>query len=145
MSVEVFMPLLQRCKNAAKLLISTLLAAASVSIQALNLTASFTANDLSGRNAGKTCVAKALAAMAWWYFRSSVGSSVVHTTLTLNFFENALRRKFQSRQQIIGLFPNSCGALLVEQIVDAKIALQFQMGPVVQRFRKVCGTVAAQA
>ena len=48
-------------------------------------------------------------------------------------FEQAPRREFGLLEQGIGLLPDGGRGLLVEQGVDAEVALQFQVGPVVER------------
>ena len=47
--------------------------------------------------------------------------------------ENSLRGQFRGFQKLVGMLPNFRSRLFVEQFVDAKIALQFQVSPVVER------------
>ena len=49
------------------------------------------------------------------------------------FFQDAVRREPGRAQALVGMFPDAGGGGLVEGFVDAEVALQFQVGPVVER------------
>src|SRR5579859_2641117 len=50
--------------------------------------------------------------------------------------QNSLRRELGRGQVTIGFFPNLRRRVLVEQLWDAEVTLQFKMGPVVERIAK---------
>ncbi len=47
--------------------------------------------------------------------------------------ENALRAELRRLQPLVGLLPHARGRLLVQQLVDAEVALQLEMRPVIER------------
>ena len=126
-----------RCRrasvNARKPSISILAAAARRSTQGLKTSGRCTVRALSGRNAGNTLVGSPEAAMALWHARSSVGSSVVQTALTWNLPRMPWARRPSVASSGVGLVPDARRARFVEQLVDAEVALQFEMRPVVER------------
>ena len=120
-------------RNAPKLLMSTFAAAASCSTQWLKLAGELTVSALSGRNAGQ-------------HFRGMAGLGedamifeAVHRVvrgaddLHLEFFQDALRGERGRGEFFVRRFPDFFGGRFVQQIVDAEIALQFQMRPVIKR------------
>jgi len=69
--------------------------------------------------------------MVWWWARSSAGSSVVQTTATLNLFKMPWTES--SGVASVGLLPNLGGVGLIDEEVDAEIAAQLEVRPVMQR------------
>ena len=58
---------------------------------------------------------------------------MVQTAFTLNLLQNPVRAQLVGGQQRVGLFPDARRGVLIQQFVDAEVALQLQVRPVVQR------------
>ena len=82
-----------------------------------------------GKNARGHAVSRDLFVMGQiigWIIRGANGGDV-------EFFQDATCGEFGAGQLFVGFFPNSRGALLIQQFVDAKVAFEFQMSPVIER------------
>ena len=126
-----------RCRSAsrksAKRAISRIAAAASRSTQGLNTSGRCTLSALSGRKAGKTCVPRPRGRDRL-VARQVVGRIVGGADrLHVELAQDAVRAQFVRGQQRVGLLPDARGAALVQQFVDAEVALQLQVRPVVER------------
>ena len=69
------------------------------------------------------------------------GADRLHAELA----QDAVRAQLVGGEQRVGLLPDARRAALVQQFVDAEVAFQFQVRPVVQRIAQRGGTVRAQA
>ena len=60
-------------------------------------------------------------------------------------FQDPVRGQSIPSQLLVGLIPDRLRGLFIQRIGNPKIASQFEMGPMVEGFLRVCGTVEAQA